>query len=210
MIVRSAITELLRKHGITVTQSCQNEAALAEALSAVEQPPCQVIVLILMGNGPFRRFHQIRETLNKTRRHIPLLVLSEPAGRGQVYSAVRIGAKAYIDLDAETEELIKAIHLAAADRAYLSPDAAELLVKDISEAAKPEGRPGRARTGLSPREVEVVQLLCEGLSSKEIARRLHLSPKTVENHRYNIYKKCRVDNIAALMRHAIRQGLVTV
>ena len=187
MIVRSAITELLRKHGITVTQSCQNEAALAEALSAVEQPPCQVIVLILMGNGPFRRFHQIRETLNKTRRHIPLLVLSEPAGRGQVYSAVRIGAKAYIDLDAETEELIKAIHLAAAD-----------------SQGGPVGEVGESR------EVEVVQLLCEGLSSKEIARRLHLSPKTVENHRYNIYKKCRVDNIAALMRHAIRQGLVTV
>jgi DNA-binding NarL/FixJ family response regulator len=58
--------------------------------------------------------------------------------------------------------------------------------------------------------VEVVQLLCEGLSSKQIAGHLHISAKTVENHRYNIYRKCEVESIAGLMRHAIQQGLVSL
>ena len=58
--------------------------------------------------------------------------------------------------------------------------------------------------------MQVVQLLCEGLSSKEIAHQLHVSPKTIENHRCNIYRKWEVDSIAGLMRHAIRRGLVAV
>ena len=63
---------------------------------------------------------------------------------------------------------------------------------------------------LSRREVEIVQLLCEGLSSREIARHLHIAAKTVENHRYNIYRKCEVDSIAGLMRHAIQDGLISI
>ena len=63
---------------------------------------------------------------------------------------------------------------------------------------------------LSPRETEVVELLCDGLSSKEIAHHLHLSPKTVENHRYNIYRKCHVESIAGLFRYAVHQGIVSL
>ena len=57
--------------------------------------------------------------------------------------------------------------------------------------------------------MEIVQFLCNGLSSKEIAKSLHLSTKTIENHRYNIYRKCEVESIAGLIRHAVQHGLVS-
>lgn len=140
---------------------------------------------------------------------MPLVVLSERTSRGQV-TALR-GAKAYVNLDADPKELIKAIEMAAQQKVSLSPDAAELLVNDVSAAITPSRRSRLPATDLSRREVEIVQLLCEGLSSKEMARCLHISAKTVENHRYyNIYRKCEVDSIAGLMRYAIRHGMIAI
>ncbi len=92
----------------------------------------------------------------------------------------------------------------------MSPEAAELLVSDIGGAVSAPYAGTLPSTSLSRREAEIVQLLYEGLSSKEIARQLHLSTKTVENHRYNIYRKCDVESIAGLIRHAIHHGLIAI
>lgn len=209
-ILRSAISRLLQSRDLRVVQSYPDETALAEALEADPEAPFNVLVLILSGSGPFGTFRRIHDTLGKTANAVPLVVLSEQASRGQIYAALRIGAKAYVNLDAEPAELVKAIEMAARDRVYLAPDAAELLVHDVSTAIEPARSPRLPSMDLSRREVEVVQLLCEGLSSKQIARHLHISAKTVENHRYKIYRKCEVDSIAGLMRHAIQQGLVSI
>jgi len=113
-------------------------------------------------------------------------------------------------LDCDPEDLAKAVRMALANKVYLSPDVAELLVNDVSATFEPAKSSRLPSLELSRREVEIVQLLCEGLSSKEVARHLHLSAKTVENHRYNVYKKCEVDSIAALMRYAIQHGLISI
>jgi len=209
-ILRSAIGCLLESCGLQVARNYAGEGDLAGDLEDESAAPFDVVVLVLSGSGPFGAFRRIHDTLAKTDRAVPLVVLSEQASRGHVYAALRIGAKAYVNLDAEPSELVKAIEMASRDRVYLSPDAAELLVNDVSTAIEPDRTPRLHATGLSRREVEVVQLLCEGLSSKQIARHLHISAKTVENHRYNIYRKCEVDSIAGLMRHAIQQGLISI
>lgn len=207
---RSALCALLNERGVDVCQVMPTAQALTEALEEAKEPLCDAIVLLLSG-GPFSTFHHIREALESTEHRIPLLVLSERATRGQVYAALRIGAKAYVSFEAEPDELIKAISMAAQNKVYLAPDAAELLVSDVSTAVDPGSSTGRLPSlELSRREIEIVQLLCEGLTSKEIGRRLHISGKTVENHRYNIYRKCEVDSLAGLMRHAIQHGLVTI
>lgn len=100
--------------------------------------------------------------------------------------------------------------MAKDNKVYLSPDVAELVVNDISAMTAQDGAAKAPKIDPSRREVEVIELLCEGLSSKQIARHLHISAKTVENHRYNIYRKFNVDCLAGLMRHAIQQGLVTI
>lgn len=208
-LVRMALENYLECRGLDVKATYADEEALAAALQEGPSQPFGVIILLLSG-GAFRTFHIINDTLRGTQGAIPLVVVSEQASRGQVYAALRIGAKAYVNLDAEPEELVRAVHMAAAGKVYLSPDAAQLLVDDITTASEPSHPPRLPNVQLSRREVEVVQLLCEGLSSKEIGRRLHISPKTVENHRYKIYRKCDVESIAGLMRHAIQHGLISV
>jgi len=171
---------------------------------------CRVLVLIIAGSGPFRTFYAIRQLLERTERAIPLVILSDKASRGNVYAAMRLGAKAYVDLDSEPEELIKAIRSAVVGRAYLSPVLAALVVGELTTAGESLTVKRLPHGELTRRELDIVQLLSDGLSSKQIAGRLHISAKTVENHRYNIYRKCAVDNIAGLIRHAIQHGMVSI
>ncbi len=207
-IIRHTIDVFLAGRGVDVGRPLGTEAELAQLLHN-DPDSCDVIVLILSGPAPLGMFRRIHNTLAQSGRILPLVVLSEQANRGQVHTALRMGAKAFVNLDADPDELIRAIKMAAINRAYLAPDAAELLVNDVSTAI--DGHGSRLpKSELSRREIEVVQLLCEGLSSKEIARQLHISPKTVENHRYNTYRKCEVGSIAALMRYAIQHGLISM
>ncbi|HDZ20584.1 hypothetical protein LCGC14_0312570 [marine sediment metagenome] len=209
-LVREALQQLLQRDGIDVVGLFADQDELSEALASGGCSDGIVIVQLLGGAEPFATFHRIDNERKRTPQPLPLVVVAEKASRAEVYGALRIGAKAYVNLDAEPAELIKAVTMAAANRAYLAPDAAQLLVSDVSDAVEPgaAGRlPGIRLTG---RELEVVRLMCEGLSSKEIGRALHISPKTVENHRYNIYRKCGVESLAALVRLAIQQGLVSI
>ncbi len=208
-IVREGIVELLAVRGVGICNQYRDDQELAACLAEPTARRCDVCVLILCGHA-FDLFHRVMEVLQQADRPAPLLVLSDKAGRAQVYTALRLGAKAYVDLDVEPDELVKAIRMAAKNRVYLAPDVTELLVNDISQAWQRVGRPRKVGAELSKREMEIVQLLCDGLSSKEIGRELHISVKTVENHRYNTYRKCEVTSIAGLMRFAIQRGLVAV
>ena len=193
-ILRMGVAELLREQGLTIGECYRSEEDLGNYIAENSRFQFDLIVLILT-NAPFAAIQRIREVLDEAPDSVPLLVLSEHIGRGEVYAALRAGAKAYLDLDCNPEELGKAINLAASNKTYLSPEVAELLVNDVSAVSEPINKSRRLPSlDLSSREVEIVQLLCEGLSSKEIARQLHLSTKTIENHRYNIYRKCEVDS----------------
>ncbi|MCD4825112.1 MAG: response regulator transcription factor [Phycisphaerae bacterium] len=214
-IIRQGISELLGKYDLPVATQYQtgedfaDSADSADSLEDVSRQPYDLIILLLE-EGSYSNIHHIREVLGSKCGSVPLVIISAQIGRGQVYAALRIGAKAYLDLDCAPEELAKAVRMALANKVYLSPDVAELLVNDVSATFEPAKSSRLPSLELSRREVEIVQLLCEGLSSKEVARHLHLSAKTVENHRYNIYKKCEVDSIAALMRYAIQHGLISI
>ena len=207
-IVRSAIQEYLRGQGVEVARIFEDEQSLLNAGGYSGLGRATLLVLIVSG-GAFRTFHVLKPMLDSA-GGLPLVVLSDQVSRGQVYTALRLGAKAFVNLNADPSELLTAIRMASARKVYLSPEAAELLVTDISDGAKPPRARATGAAGLSRRELEIVQLLCEGLSSKEIAGHLHLSTKTVENHRYNIYRKCEVDSIACLMRHAVQHGLIAL
>ena len=209
-IFRSAIHKLLESPDISVAGIFDDEEAFAKAATAGLADGLDLIVLI-PGGGSFASFHRLRDLLAPDQASPPVVVLGEQLSRGCVYGALRMGAKAYVSLDSQPEELCRAIHLAAEGKMYLSRDAAEMMMSDISGGAQPSRGPGgMGRCDLTAREAEVVYLLCEGLSSKRIAARLHLAPKTVENHRYNIYRKCHVESIAGLIRFAVQNGMVTL
>ncbi|MCL2701828.1 MAG: response regulator transcription factor [Phycisphaerae bacterium] len=207
-IIRSVIQDYLQGQGVEVATILEDEQALLNAGGNGGLGRANLLVLIVSG-GAFRTFHILKPFLDGASR-LPMVVLSDQVSRGQVYTALRMGAKAFVNLNADPSELLTAIRMASAQKVYLAPEAAELLVTDISDGVKPPRARAAGATNLSRRELEIVQLLCEGLSSKEIAGNLHLSTKTVENHRYNIYRKCEVDSIAGLMRHAVHHGLVAI
>ena len=96
-IVQKAMAMLLKSLGFGIGQAYAGEDAMAEAFLASSRPPADVIVLILSGVGPFGSFRRIHETLARIGRSVPLVVLSEQASRGQVYAAIRIGARAYVN-----------------------------------------------------------------------------------------------------------------
>jgi DNA-binding NarL/FixJ family response regulator len=136
---------------------------------------------------------------------IRILALSRYSSSGQVSQMLRAGARGYVLKDADPDELFSALGAVCQGQTFLSPNAATSLVEDYVS-----GGDGNGRSGLSPREREVLQLMAEGLSTKQIARKLFVSVKTVETHRRHIMQKLEIHSVAGLTKYAIREGLTTV
>jgi len=133
------------------------------------------------------------------------LALSMHSARRFVVEALAAGAKGYILKDCAAEELVRAIRVVAGNETYLSPKITGLIVKDYVKRL-PESQSSDSPL-LSNREREVLQLIAEGQSTKEIAFDLCVSGKTVETHRQQIMRKLNLHNVAELTRYAIREGI---
>ena len=144
---------------------------------------------------------RLRESLPQTR----VLVLTMHQEDEYVLQAVRTGASGYLVKDSAAHELVEAVRRLHAGRAHFGPQAARALAEQLQnperDAADPYGT-------LTAREREVFHLIAEGLTTKEIARRLDISVKTAENHRGRVLDKLGVRNTAELVRYALRRGLV--
>jgi len=116
----------------------------------------------------------------------------------------RAGAKGYLLKDCLFEELTQAIRTVVDGKTYVSPSVGQTVVEDYIN--KPDD-PRSAFRVLSEREREVLQLLAEGKPTKQVAKHLHISPKTVEAHRLRIMEKLEIDNIAQLTKYALQEGL---
>ena len=127
--------------------------------------------------------------------------------RVYVVEAMKTGARGYLLKSSAEEELPVAIREVMAGRRYISP----LIPRATLEAAKPGQRAENVRGAeLSPRQRQVLQLIAEGRTAKEIAGILHLSVKTAEFHKYNIMRKLGLHSTAELTKYAMRNGLITL
>ena len=123
-------------------------------------------------------------------------------------AVLEAGASGYLLKDCAFDELVTAIRTVMANQTYLSPTIAGTVVEGY-KALHPEAQPS-AFTQLTEREREIVQLLAEGLSTKEIAVRLQLSVKTVGTHREHLMAKLHIHSLAELTKYAIKEGLTSV
>lgn len=140
-----------------------------------------------------------------TTRVIMLSMHSDPR---YVVAAFRAGARGYLLKDSASEDLLEAIERVSAGEVYLSSKMSGQIVLDfISDVHTGESS---AYSVLSPREREVLQLIAEGHSTKDIAARLSVSVKTVETHRKQVMDKLDLHSIAELTKYAIREGLTEV
>jgi DNA-binding NarL/FixJ family response regulator len=134
-----------------------------------------------------------------------VLVLSMHESRDYVEEVLRAGAAGYIVKNAAAEDLLDAIDAVRDGVSYLSPAITQQVVDAI---ARPAPAPASGLSVLTDREREVLQLIAEGLSSKEIAAMLGVSLKTVDSHRSNLMEKLDIHKVSGLVRFAIRTGLV--
>jgi DNA-binding NarL/FixJ family response regulator len=139
-----------------------------------------------------------------------ILVLSMHTERHYVTQALKHGAQGYLVKDSAVEELADAIKVLREGRPFLSRCVGDALLADYVRGGSAEAPPatGHTHTLLTPRQREVLQLVAEGRSTREIAERLHLSVKTVETHRAEVMRRLDIFDVAGLTRYAIREGLV--
>ncbi len=149
----------------------------------------------------------VTQRLKDEVKNIEVLILASDPSTEPLREALAAGALGYVTKDVEKDELIRALKSIAEGKTYLSSEAATALV-DSTVHGDTDGDPVFSR--LSPREREVLQLLAEGLGAKETAQKLCISSKTVDTHRRNIMEKLETDNVADLVKHAIRAGLTTL
>jgi DNA-binding NarL/FixJ family response regulator len=149
------------------------------------------------------------EAAQQIRKEVPqarILMVTMYAQRQYVLRALAAGASGYLLKNAAFAELLAAIQTVHAGRKYVSPPLADALSGDLGDHG-PEGSEETGLESLTKREREVLQLVGDGRTSQEIARRLYISIRTVEKHRQNIMAKLDIHSIAGLTKFAILHGL---
>ncbi|MEO5632590.1 response regulator transcription factor [Gaiella sp.] len=134
---------------------------------------------------------------------VRILMLSMYDSSEYLFEALKAGASGYVLKSGVDRDLIQACRAAMRDEPFLYPSAIRTLIRDHLERRAPSDN-----ESLTPRETQIVKLIAESHSSKEIAELLVISPKTVERHRANILKKLGMSDRVELTRYAIRRGIV--
>jgi DNA-binding NarL/FixJ family response regulator len=136
---------------------------------------------------------------------VKVIVLSMHSDKRFVSEIFKAGATGYLLKDSAFDELCRAIRLVTSNKIYLGPDIAGIVVESIVNQMPTSD--SQAFSMLTNREREVLQLLAEGRSTKQIALNINLSAKTVESHRRHIMNKLEIHTVAELTKYAIREGL---
>jgi DNA-binding NarL/FixJ family response regulator len=137
--------------------------------------------------------------------HVRVIILSMHSDDAYVLQALRAGARGYLLKDAASSELEFALRTVANGKQYLSPSISKGVIDSYLQKA-PEGSAPQER--LTPRQREILQLIAEGHSTKEIAYLLKISGKTVETHRTQLMTRLEIRDVAGLVRYAMREGII--
>jgi two-component system response regulator NreC len=140
----------------------------------------------------------------KDQPQVKVVGLSMHSSDKYVREMFKAGAAGFLLKNCPFEELAEAVRTVAGGKTYVTSSIGDMIVKEYA------GKPDKEKsvfTILSQREREVLQLLAEGKTTKQIAKRLHISPKTVEAHRLRIMERLNIDNVAQLTKYAIQEGL---
>lgn len=149
----------------------------------------------------------VAERAQKLERPPRTLILSMHSDESYIIRALAAGARGYLLKDATDEDLLPAVRAVAAGKPYFSPAVTAVLVEDYIRRLQARGLSDSYHL-LTDREKEVLQLLAEGRSNKEVATLLDLSLSTVETHRGNMMQKLNLHNTAEIVLYAVRKGII--
>jgi DNA-binding NarL/FixJ family response regulator len=176
----------------------------AVRLATLTQPNIAILDIGMPGLNGIEATRQIVRRLPTTQ----ILILSMHAEEAYIIQALQAGARGYLLKDSADTELIRAVTAVAAGKSFFSPAVAKVMLDDYVQRLADKGITDRFET-LSEREREVLQLVAEGHSNKEIAELLSISPVTVDTHRAHILQKLDIHNTAELVLYAVRRGVIT-
>ena len=184
-------------------------AEAADGREAVEQAeaaqPDVAVVDIAMPN---LSGIEAAQRMNAPLPHTAIVILSMHSDEGYVLRALKAGAKGYLLKDSAEGDLIEAIKAVHQGRTFFSPEITKMLVADYVQEIRTRGAEDSYDL-LTSREREILQLLAERKSNKEIATALNLSPYTVETHRRNLQEKLNLHSLAELILYAVRKGVIS-
>ena len=203
-IFRDGLRTLIEKEvGMEVVAEAENGR---KTIKLVEKMAPDVIIMDV--SMPDMNGIEATRRIMAGRPDVKVIALSMHSDQRFVLDMLEAGASGYLLKDCAFGELAVAIRQVTAGNTYLSPKIADVVVKGYLNKIPDSGLTKSVL--LTSREREILQLIAEGLTSREIAAHVYLSIKTVETHRRNIMQKLNMRSIADLTRYAIREGLVAL
>lgn len=202
-VVSEGIAAVLRTHHDMDLVGISDNGATTNALCDQVDPDVVLIGMQANDSKDIELMHQIAH-------HQPaknMVAFSGDSDRNSIIEILDAGAKGYVSTTSSIDELMSAIRAAAAGRVYLCQAAATEMMESVRKARSGDIS---LKGQLGGREEQVLRLIADGYSSKEIARNLQIAPSTVEVHRRNIMRKIGLHKVADLTRYAIRNQMVSV
>ncbi|MFC0184952.1 DNA-binding response regulator, NarL/FixJ family, contains REC and HTH domains [Pseudarcicella hirudinis] len=177
-----------------------------EAIDKIAQLLPDVVILDL--TMPKMSGIEAAKIVSENYPDVKILIFSMHNNRDYIVSSVENGANGYLLKDTGKEEIMKALHTVSEGRKYFPPDISEVIIDELlakNQAQKTAASPtGGIYAKITPKEQQILDLIIQGLNSREIADKLFLSIRTVDNHRANMMKKTKAKNTADLVKMAIQ------
>lgn len=196
-LIRQGMRSLLEKHGFTVVGEAADGREATQLAQELEPDVAVLDLAMPLLNG----LDAAREITRTSRRTKTILVTIHTADQ-YVLEALQAGVRGYVLKSQATAELVQAIQEVIRGGRYLSPGISEAVVQAYLAKTDLPADP------LTPREREVLQLIAEGKTTKDIAGLLGVSVKTIESHRVRLMEKLDIRQTAGLVRYAIRRGMI--
>jgi len=203
-ITRDGLRALLEQHDNMAVVGEAENGRKAVQLAARLAPDVIVMDISMPELNGIEATRQIKADLPDTK----IIALSMYSDRRYVTGMLKAGVSGYLLKNCAFDELIEAISAVVKNRTYMSARIADTVMKEFAQHLSQNDSSPTAL--LTAREREVLQLIAEGLTTKQIAERIHVSVKTVETHRQQIMNKLNVRSIAGLTKIALREGLTTL
>ena len=202
-IVRRGLRSLLETEpGLAVVAEAV-DGLEALRLCAEHQPDCLILDVAM----PKLNGIEVAARAQKLERPPRVIILSMHADESYILRALAAGARAYLLKDATDEDLLPAVRAIAAGKPFFSPAVTAMLVEDHMRQLQARGLTDSYLL-LTDREKEVLQLLAEGRSNKEVATLLEVGVSTIETHRANLMQKLNLHNTADIVLYAVRKGII--
>jgi len=202
-LMRSGIRLMLERESDLTVVGEASDGREAVSLAKTLKPDAVVMDIGMPNLNGIEAAHQITQE----NPEMAIVIVSMHSDESYVLRALKAGARGYLLKDSAEADLIKAVHVVYGGKSFFSPAVSKVLLDDYVRKLKRSGTDD-AYDLLTPREREILQLIAEGKSNKDIANLLNLSVYTVESHRSNLMEKLNLRGLPELILYAVRRGII--